>query len=1439
MLTGLACLPAYGQLNADFTVDSTRGCAPLVVTFSDQSTGNPISWKWEFGNGNTSNLQNPQTVYDQPGVYTVTLTINDGLQTDQEVRQGYITIADSPRVDFLVSPTAGCYPLNVQFKDASDAGSGTVTSWLWDFGDGTLSHQPNPSHLYEDAGKFNVTLLATNDAGCTAGLTRKAAVVTNEGVKADFTQDRTTACAGPLTVQFTAQTNSSEPVTYLWDFGDGGTATTASPSHTYTENGVYTVILKASVADGCTDTVWRENLIHVGSFQSNFTVPQGCAGGSLVFKNTSDPLPDSARWTFSDGAVVHQINATHTFASTGTYTVQLINFYGSCSDTVTKDITTAPSPTAAFISVPQQYCSLPAVVPFTNQSTGAVSYRWDFGDSTTSTAAEPTHTYRQSGTFDVKLIATNQQGCVDSVVRSAYIAVTDPQARFSATNNAGCVPLDVTFANESQSEEAITAYQWDFGDGATSTAASPSHSYTKAGTYDVRLIIRTASGCADTLLREHFVRTGTEPLVDFKATPTESCLETPVQFTNLSKPAGLSWQWDFPDDNHSTETVENPLHQFHELGPQDVTLTVNNNGCRVSRTKTAYIKITPPKAAMKIARTCEDPYTVHFTDASEQATEWHWDFGDGTSFDGQNPPAHHYGQTGSYTVVLRVQNGQCTSTQQRVVHVIDDEPVLQASSTTICHGSAVHLTASGVMDPTLIKSYTWELGNGQEVISIGPDTTVTYKNNGTFNARVVTSNVNGCQDSSAAIAITVRGPEADFGVSAATTCPGTRLTFKDNSQVSGGAIRQWVWHFGDGSVDTTTVDSITHTYTKGGNYKVQLTVTDENGCSDTRTRINAVSVFAAAAAFSTPDTLLCPGAPIAWNNASQGTGLAYHWDFGDGTVSDAQHPSKTYLDEGTYSVRLTITTQSGCVDSMVRNDYIHVGAPHAEMDYADNQASCPPFVVSVTNKSENYRRILWDFGDGTLSHRTDTARHVYNIPGNYRLRMLVYGYSDGCLDSVVRTVRVAGPYGTPTVTDITGCSPHPVQFSATAVHAVSFRWDFGDGNVSPASAQGAADHTYEEAGLYQPKLLLTDERNCTVVIPAKKQVTVDGVEVKPTVSLPEVCDSTLMTFHATGTIFSADSLNQPADYLWNFGEAAATEPTSTQAAPTHRYAAPGTYPVTLSITTAYGCSFTETLPVTVPDALRLEVTTSADTALCRGAAAPLQASGAYRYLWSPAGSLDADQGANVWAHPDSTTTYQVIGYSEGDCVSDTAQVHVAVHPVPTADLPADTTIGAGTAVQLPARYSPDVISWEWSPARYLNCTGCALPVSTPHRPITYKVVAANQWGCTDSASVNVKLVCKNGTVFIPNTFTPNNDGVNDIFYPRGKGVSEVLYFRIYNRWGQLIFERTHFQLNDRASGWDGTFKGQPFTPGVFVYQTAMRCESGAMFELDGDITLIR
>ncbi|MCW3110212.1 MAG: internalin, partial [Segetibacter sp.] len=192
-----------------------------------------------------------------------------------------------------------------------------------------------------------------------------------------------------------------------------------------------------------------------------------------------------------------------------------------------------------------------------------------------------------------------------------------------------------------------------------------------------------------------------------------------------------------------------------------------------------------------------------------------------------------------------------------------------------------------------------------------------------------------------------------------------------------------------------------------------------------------------------------------------------------------------------------------------------------------------------------------------------------------------------------------------------------------------------------------------------------------------------------------------------------------------------------------------------------------------------------------------------------------------------------------NCFSDTQSVKVTVVPLPTINAGPDLQVMTGADVTLQATASNDVVKYAWSPADYLSCTNCATPVSSPKSDITYTVTGITQFGCSASDALTIKLICDQSHVHIPSAFTPNNDYKNDVFYIKGRGVKMIKFLKIFNRFGEAIFEKDNFQIEDRSSGWDGKFKGLEVSTGAYVYFTEMICDSGETFSLKGTVMVVK
>jgi gliding motility-associated-like protein len=1574
----------FAQLFADFSASQVAGCTPVVVQFTDASKGSPSQWRWELGNGVISTLKNPSTTYFNPGTYKIKLVIRNASGADSIVKDKYISVYPNPVVNFKALDSSGCFPLAVKFTDLSTTAGGTITGHNWDFGDGTLSSSPNPIHTYASAGNFTVTLKTTNSYGCTKTVSNNQYIKITNGVKADFTYSNPGQCKAPITINFSNTSTGPGALTYTWNFGDGSESTDANPVHTYTSIGSYSVSLITVSPQGCSDTIKKENLFSIGSIASDFDVPVSvCEGQRLQLKNSTTPKPGSVVWYFGDGSISTDSIPSKIYSTSGNYTIKLVNDFGGCKDSISKSITVHKKTMPDFTSDKTISCKTPFIVNFTNKTTGTNTYKWEFGDGNTSTEAQPSHIYSDTGSYTVMLVVFNENGCADTLVREAYIKIKKPVISITGIPKFGCNPLTITPRATIVSSEPAVSYLWNFGDGTKTNAQYPSYVYNKAGTYDVILTVTTVNGCttSDTLLKA--VRVGDKPEADFTLAPANVCAYKSVVFEDKSIGKVDEWLWKFGDGE--TSTFQNPSHSFSDTGSFSVTLITFSNTCSDTLVLQDAVYIRPPISKFAVTTNCSDKFRKSFFDESIGAKTWNWNFGDGITSTEQHP-SHTYAKKGSYPVTLVVTNGDCMHTMNTIVKVIDEEANFKADYESICRNSNITFTSLN-SNPANITDWVWDFGDGA-----GSTDSIfashIYTTPGRYTVSLTITDLLGCVNSRT-MEILVYGPTADFAPEVSGAClEKSNIRFTEFSSTDGtNAIVKWVWNYGDGTIDSSGTKPYQHLYQTIGEFTVSLKVTDSFGCTDSLSKASAVVIAKPKAGFFSVDSLSCTNKPVQFTNESIGYDLQYAWSFGDAGTSTIDHPIHHYNSIGVYDVKLLITDKYGCKDSVTKADYINISYPKAAFTLSDTLGACPPLLVKFGNVSSSYTSFQWDFDDGNISD-LESPSHYYNMPGIYYPKLTVSG-PGGCTAVMSRKVEVRGPKGSFSYVPTTGCKPLEVKFTATTLNRVSFLWDFSDGNTV-TTTDAIISHTYKEAGEYVPKLIITDETGCSVPIAGADTIKVVGIKAGFDWDKNNLCNTGIVNF--TNSTLSNDLIIK---YEWSFGDGQ----TSNAQDPSHVYASPGVYTSQLIVTTQTGCTDTirinnattvfkgpsltivGDLEACVPAKLTFQgnvvkgdgtnlswkwsfgngqtstlqnpatqiynndglyklssviidnngckdsvskdinihplplTSAGTDALVCRGNTISLQASGAVKYVWSSSPQLSCTNCANPVAAPDNTTiyavtgttafgcsrtdsvkitvrqklnlavhpgdticvgesvglwatgadkytwyptagidqpntakpkakptaitTYTVIGKDNDNCFTDTATVLIKVNPLPAVDAGADLTMSAGGFVQLNTTNSNDVVSWRWTPGASLNCIDCPAPLARPKAETNYQVQVKNKDGCIDSDDVLVSVICNNGNLFIPNTFSPNGDGSNDRFYPRGTGIHMIRALRIFNRWGELVFEKINFNANDATAGWDGTYKGQKLSADVYIYSCEVVCENNEVLPFKGDITLLQ
>lgn len=650
----------------DFSLTPDSSCAPVLVSFANNSTGIDLTYSWDFGNGQTSTAQNPGNQTYLQGVladttYEVELTVTNFCGST--IHTETVIAMPSPTAIFGTNLDIGCSPFTVEIANNS---LGIPDTYSWDFGDGTTSMDPNAllDHVFttglEDT-TYIITLTVSNECGTNSD-SHPITVLPNQ-VNAFFNTNITSGCA-PLTVNFTQFSTGAS--VYNWNFGDGNTSNQLSPTHTFTQAGTYEVNL--FVNDGCSfDTASVVITVSPSpTVDFSFAPDSVCINEPFVFTNLSQNLANVS-WDFGDGNSSTLTNPTHAFASSGTYQVTMTGTgaQNGCVSSVTKPVLVSVNPVPSFVANPISGC-----VPLTVNliSTGAnVSFQaWDFGDGNISNALNPSHTFTAAGSFAIQLQVQNGNGCSDSSTQIITVYPL-PIADFSFTNSDPCfAPVTLNTVNASS---GATGYQWNFGNGTTSTLTNQTVIYDTPGTYTISLTATNSFGCQDVHTETFTVHP--TPVAQFVISDLEVCVGESVTFISQSAFSD-SVVWDLGDGTILTGNQVTHAYSFPSNFP--IILTVYGaGGCTDVLILNPAVTVNPTPIAGFDYVNIQNPDpvsgTVEFTNTSINANSYQWFFGNGNQSVEENP-IERYNQYGDFTATLIASNSfGCSDTIIQIVQV--------------------------------------------------------------------------------------------------------------------------------------------------------------------------------------------------------------------------------------------------------------------------------------------------------------------------------------------------------------------------------------------------------------------------------------------------------------------------------------------------------------------------------------------------------------------------------------------------------------------------------------------------------------------------------------------------------------------------------------------------------------------------------------------------
>ncbi len=1379
--------------------DTLEGCGPLTIQFSDSSIFGAF-FDWNFGNGQTSTLKNPQITFTNTGqidsVFQVRMiTTNLGGCTDTAFLN--VRVYPKPLSLFSANPNTACGPANISFNNSStpfDTGSINNMTFIWDLGNGNSSTLRNPSSNYiaslDNDTIYLINLIAISEHGCRDTSDQNIRIFPKP--IADFSMSDTSGC-GPIAIAFT---NNSDPrdtgnismMNFVWNFGNGFISYTQDDTITYSSNinsdTVFNISLIAISEHGCRDTARSTFRVHPKpsiNFTSN--INSGCGPLNVNFTSTSTNV-NSFKWYFGNGDSSTAVNPSYTFTNNTdidqVYNIRLSgnSAFACLSDTIIRSIIVRPDPVAAFSKSADSVCGSTQIT-FSNESLGANSYSWLLGNGNTSNSTNPQQNYVASFANDtsyiIRLVATTAFGCRDTIFDTLTL-FPRPIARYNTNVNAGCTPLNVNF---NDSSHLAQSYLWSFGNGNTSTNSTSAQAFNNNGFFDTlvssKLVITSLRGCRDSITQT--VRVYPLPSVNFTANNNDGCGPLNVNFNNNSTPNDtgtiniMTFSWDF--GNGLSSNQRNPSTQFISSLVQDSIYTVSLIGFSEHScvdTASRNIRVYPKPLAMfsMVDSTGCAPLSTSFINQSTpydtgsiNDMSFLWNFGNGLSSISRDDTVvfnASYSQDTTYNVsLIATSEHGCRDTINKNVIVRPDPVIsLTADRTAGCGPLTVNFSSSGLN----INQYFWDFGNGttsnlanpSAVFQNRPDIDTVYQ------VRLWANSSFSCVSDTQRINITVRpDPVAAFSKSADSVCGNTQITF--SNETSGANSLSWTFGNGNSSNQANPQQNYVASFANDTSYIIRLVATTAFGCRDTI--FDTLTLFPRPIArYNTNVNAGCTPLNVNFNDSSH-LAQSYLWSFGNGNTSTNSTSAQAFNNNGFFdtlvSSKLVITSLRGCRDSITQTVRVY---PLPSVNFtANNNDGCGPLNVNFNNNSTpndtgtiNIMTFSWDFGNGLSSNqRNPSTQFISSLVQDSIYTVSLIGFSEhSCVDTASRNIRVyPKPLAMFSMVDSTGCAPLSTSFinqstpyDTGSINDMSFLWNFGNGLSSISRDDTVVfNASYSQDTTYNVSLIATSEHGCRDTINKNVIVRPDPV-ISLTADRTAGCGPLTVNFSSSGL-----NINQ---YFWDFGNGTTSNLANPSAVFQNRPDIDTVYQVRLWASSSFSCvSDTQRINITVrPDPVA-NFGLSRDSICGSGNINFLNLSqSAATFNWNfdnGQTSTQVNPGSNFTMDPNQIAIYNVrlISTSIYGC-NDTMIRPVSILPVPRARITADLLNGCTPLdVQFAdTSHLGDQLFWDFGDGDTLtgvNPLHTFINNAGVFRDFEVVLRARTQLGCTDFDTLNIRV----------------------------------------------------------------------------------------------------
>ena len=920
--------------------------------------------------------------------------------------------------------------------------------------------------------------------------------------------------------------------------------------------------------------------------------------------------------------------------------------------------------------------------------------------------------------------------------------------------------------------------------------------------------------------------------VDFtySVNTNQLCSPATIKFTSHSNGIAKGYLWDF--GNNTRSNLPNPEIVYNIAGTYKVRLIVvyENNSKEIS--KNIIIKpITPVSLSSDRDQLCTISEIRFTASANSPITNYQWDFGDNTALQNSNTSsiAHTYANFGEYTskVICTSANG-CNSFSSKIIKI--KEPVITGSFN---NGNGcipvVNSFHSSITLPStsIINSCQWDMGDGNIINNILLNQNHIYNNPGNFSPKLTITTVDGCTKTFNFDSVHYGYPPTNIDAYARRRiwCGSEAAAFVAKSDNAD----HYDWNFGNGSTITTTDTIIQHKFTSLGTKIVSVTPR-YNNCPGT-TQIIQIEVIGAIANFSFQNN--CNDKKtFSFSNNSSGSNLNFLWDFGDQTsVSDQRNLSHTYPVTGIFTTMLIASDPpSGCIDSIKKTiETITPNITNPNTTICINTSTTFSVINGYHNNTVSF---LWNLLGNQLRQNHDAIKTITATElGSFNNQVIINNGRSYCPDTIHldHLITVTGP-SLNFNSENSFCLSKPLSITNLSSPYLStdtiikYYWNFGDA-ANNIEYFTNPSHQYNTQGTYNVKLIGLDNKGC-------RDSLVKVINVRPMPFLWIIPRNDTICLGGSKTIiaYTSDSvLWSSSTSISNFCITCDTNLIS----PSH------TTKFYATSTNIYNCKSSDSSAVKIYEPFTASALIN-DTSICEHNSIKLKVSPSdKKIIWSPVTGLNNANNYNPISTPNQSTVYLAELTDSAGCFSSTAEINVRVNPKPTVELGNNKLLPYNSIFTFSPGYSSNVVRYEWTPANTLSCSSCAYPQTTVNDLKSFTIKVTSDSGCVATDNVILAVECNNAYIMMPGAFTPNNDGLNDKYYPLTNGIKYIKRFAIYNRNSQLLFEQKEFMPNNRNFGWDGKYMNTVQPIGAYIYIIEVVCELGQSTVKKGSFMLLQ